>query len=207
MMKKIKIFLDPMSNLEKWLNVVAKRGYRLKAIYNFLYVFEETDKEYAYSTQFLGANSPKENDKYIQMLRESDMRLFRAPLNQGNIVFGKFRFRAYAKGSGKFVTSFNGYNKEILVVETLGREPEKLLSKNMDLAEEYRNIRNAYLQGVIAMYGLLAYGIYFIYITDFSALKFILISLLGVFTIIYSIIAFKMHKNYQSYKKEASLAN
>ena len=33
-MQKIKFFLDPISDLETWLNGTAKKGYRLKAINN-----------------------------------------------------------------------------------------------------------------------------------------------------------------------------
>lgn len=39
---------------------MAKKGYRLKAINNFVYDFEKTDKDYTYSTQFIGANSSNE---------------------------------------------------------------------------------------------------------------------------------------------------
>jgi len=35
-MQKIKFFLDPISDLETWLNETAKKGYRLKAINNFV---------------------------------------------------------------------------------------------------------------------------------------------------------------------------
>lgn len=37
------LFLDPISELEVWLNKMAKKGYRLKTINNFIYDFEKTD--------------------------------------------------------------------------------------------------------------------------------------------------------------------
>ena len=76
-MKKIRFFLDPISELEVWLNKMAKKGYRLKTINNFIYDFEKTDKDYSYSTQFIGTNSSKENNGYIQMLKENGTRVYR----------------------------------------------------------------------------------------------------------------------------------
>lgn len=72
-------------------------------------------------------------------------RVYRAPLNQGNSAFGKFRLRLYAHGDGKIANSFQRYNKEILVVENDGKEPQKLLTNKSDLAEQYKYIRGAYL--------------------------------------------------------------
>ena len=39
-MKKIRFFLDPINDLEAWLNKMSKKGYRLKSINNFIYDFE-----------------------------------------------------------------------------------------------------------------------------------------------------------------------
>ena len=85
-MKKIKFFANPTENLGVWLNAKASRGYRLKAIKNFIYEFEKTDEKYSYATQYVGANPSKENNAYIKMLAENGRRIFRAPMNQGKIL-------------------------------------------------------------------------------------------------------------------------
>lgn len=204
-MKKIRFFLDPISDLEVWLNKMAKKGYRLKTINNFIYDFEKTDKDFAYSTQFIGANSSKENNDYIQMLKENGTRVYRAQLNQGNIAFGKFRLRPYAHGDAEIANSFQGYNKEILVVENNGKEPQKLLTNKSDLAEQYKNIRNAYLQGFIMIFALLVFSAYKLYASNFEASKIVLSSITGLVTLIIATILFKAQKNYKKYKKESDV--
>lgn len=206
-MQKIKFFLDPISDLETWLNETAKKGYRLKAINNFVYNFEKTDKNYSYSTQFIGANSSSENDSYIQMLKENGTRVYRAPLNQCSIVFGKVRFRPYAHGDGKIANSFQGFNKEILVVENNGKEPQKLLTDNSDLAEHYKNIKNAYLQGFIIVFALFVFSAYKVYKSNFEVSKIILSGIIGLVTLIVASILYKAQRNYKKYKKESELTD
>ena len=204
-MKKIRFFLDPINDLEAWLNKMSKKGYRLKSINNFIYDFEKTDKDFAYSAQFIGANSSKENNDYIQMLKENGTRVYRAPLNQGNIAFGKFRFRPYAHGDGKIANSFQGYNKETLVVENGGKEPQKLLTDKSDLAEQYKNIRNAYLQGFLMILTLFAFSIYKLYESNFEVFKLVFSGISGLVTLIIATILLKSQKNYNKYKNESDL--
>lgn len=204
-MKKIRFFLDPINDLESWLNKMSKKGYRLKSINNFIYDFEKTDKDFAYSSQFIGANSSKENNDYIQMLKENGTRVYRAPLNQGNIAFGKLRLRPYAHGNGKIANSFQGYNKEILVVESDGKDPQKLLTNKSDLAEHYKNIRNAYLQGFLMILALFAFYIYKLYESNFEVSKIVFSGITGLVTLIIAMILFKSQKNYYKYKNESDL--
>lgn len=204
-MKKIKIFLDPINDLEAWLNKIAKKGYRLKAVNNFVYDFEKTDKDYVYSTQFIGANSTAENNGYMQMLKENGTRVYGAPLNQGNIAFGKFKLRPYADGDGKIANTFQGYNKEILVVENVGRAPQKLLTNKSDLAEQYQNIRNAYFQGFVCIFALLAYSLYKLYENNFEPYRIVQSGVAGLVTLVIATILYKAHKNYKKYKQESEL--
>lgn len=204
-MKKIKFFLDPINDLEAWLNKIAKKGYRLKAVNNFVYDFEKTDKDYVYSTQFIGANSTAENNRYMQMLKENGTRVYRAPLNQGNIAFGKFKLRPYADGDGKIANTFQGYNKEILVVENVGRAPQKLLTNKSDLAEQYQNIRNAYFQGFVCIFTLLAYSLYKLYENNFEPYRIVQSGVAGLVTLVIATILYKAHKNYKKYKQESEL--
>lgn len=204
-MKKIKIFLDPINDLELWLNRMAKKGYRLKSVNNFLYDFETSDKDYVYSIQFIGASSSKEINGYIQMLKENGTKVYRAPLNQGNIAFGKFRLRPYAQGDGKIANTFQTYNKEILVVEHEGKKPQKLLTNKSDLAKYYKNIRNAYLQGFIGVLVLFLYSLYKLYESNFEFYKFIQSGVLVFVTIFILNIMYKAHKNYEKYKQDSEL--
>ncbi len=74
-MRKIKFFLNPIKNIESWLNKISKQGYRLKSIKGFIYEFEETSGDYSYSAQYIGANSYKNNKEYVNMLQEENVKL------------------------------------------------------------------------------------------------------------------------------------
>lgn len=206
-MKKIRFFLDPLSDIEVWLNKTAHNGYRLKALHNFIYDFEKTDKAYTYSTQFIAANSESENNDYIRLLKENGTRVFRAPLNQGNIALGKVRIRPYAHGTGKIANSFQGYNKEILIVENAGTEAIPLLTNKADLAELYKNIRNAYLQGFVVLLVLLVFSVYKSYETNFEITKLIISALVGLVTLLIATLLFKAQNNYKKYKEESELSD
>lgn len=206
-MKKIKFFIDPIEDLEIWLNHMARKGYRLKAIHNFLYDFEKADRDYSYSTQFIGANSPRENKEYIQMLKEDGSRVYRAPLNQGNLFLARLKFRPYAHGSGKIANSFQDYNREILVVENLGKESQKLFTNLSDLAEQYKNIRNAYLQACIGLMIIFVYLVYKLYRSNFAMRQLILCGLAGIVMLVYTIVLYKVQRNYGKYKQESHIAD
>lgn len=202
-MKKIKFFMDPMENLEPWLNSMAKKGYRLTSLTNFIYTFEESAQHYRYSVQFIGANSPGENQQYLEMLKEDGRKIFRAPLNQGNLAFGRIRFRPYVKGSGKFANTWTDMNREILIVEHQGEKVQLLLTDKGDLAQEYKNIRNAYLQGSIILLLLFVYALYQMYARHFEQKTiFVVVAVALCFIIIFQIVL-QTHHNYRKYEEES----
>ena len=139
------------------------------------------------------------------MLKENGTRVYGAPLNQGNIAFGKFKLRPYADGDGKIANTFQGYNKEILVVENVGRAPQKLLTNKSDLAEQYQNIRNAYFQGFVCIFALLAYSLYKLYENNFEPYRIVQSGVAGLVTLVIATILYKAHKNYKKYKQESEL--
>lgn len=162
-MKKIKFFADPIEELEPWLNGIAREGYRLTSVKNFLYTFERSEGPLYYAVQYVGTTPHREVEEYTSMLRESGSEIFFAPINQGNIARGKVRLRSYAKGSAKLSGTFMNYNKELLIVEFKDERPIPLLTTNQDIADQYRSVKNTYLYGVIAMTLLLGIILYDVY--------------------------------------------
>ncbi|NLD18481.1 MAG: DUF2812 domain-containing protein [Tissierellia bacterium] len=194
-MYRIKIFSDPVSSISSWLNSMSAKGYRLVSVNNFLYKFEKSKERYSYSTQFIGANTVRENKEYQTLLEDSGFKTFRAPLNQGNLAFGKIRLRPYVKGRSKLATTFGDFNREILIVETKGDIPEKLLSSNKDISHQYKVIRNAYIQGSLVMIAFML----FLLIKEkvFAPYKIIVGTVIGIF-LMYKVIT--NHVNYKKYK-------
>lgn len=143
-MWKTKLFADPIGQLKPRLNKMAESGYRLVDVKNFLYKFEKSEEKYYYDTQFIGANPYKVNKDYREFIESSNFNTFTTPLNQGQLSLGKIRLRMFAKGSGKVATRPGNFGKEILILESKADKKEKLLTNNVDIANEYKETRNAY---------------------------------------------------------------
>ena len=133
-MKKIKIFLNPIDQIPKWLNNLARKGYRLKSVNNFVYNFEKTNAKFKYFVEFIGHNPNSYNLDYINRLNNSGHKCFRVPLNQMNISYGKIKFRPLARNGAKISTSFDNYNKEFLIIEFTDNEKINSIISNNDIA-------------------------------------------------------------------------
>lgn len=204
-MIKFKLFSNPIQQIKPWLNNIASKGYRLVSVNNCFYQFEKTDQKFCYDTQFLGANSSNENEKYIQMLEDSNYKTFRAPLNQANFAFGKVKIRMYAKNKGKIATSFGNYNKEILIVEFASKCPELLLTKNKDIYEQYKVIRNSHIQGTIVFLFLIGLLLYNVLDSGLDIWKGIGIAVLTVIMLYYMLLTIFENNNYLKYKKNSEI--
>ncbi len=205
-MFRIKFFLDPINGIEKYLNRMSESGYRLKSINSCIYNFEKCADRFNYTSQFIGANASKENEDYIAMLGENEeYKIYRAPINQGNFNYGKMRFRPYTREKYKTSTYWGNFNKEILVVEYKDDKPMKLLTDNGDIAKEYKDIRNAYLQGLVGVLFLLLYSLYKIYFDGITLPYAILFAILMILTIVLSIVVFKAHKNFRKYLDDSMI--
>lgn len=205
-MNKIKFFLDPISNIEKYLNEMSEKGYRLKLVKGCFYEFEKTAIKYRYTTQFIGANSSEENKKYMSMIEESEeYKVFRVPINQGNFDYGKMRVRPFTREKLKTATYWGNFNKEILVVEYKDNESMKLLTNNCDMAKQYKDIRNAYLQGFIGLLPILLLSIYKIYENGFVVSHGIVFCIVLSMLIMLTIFIQSAHKNFKNYNEKSKL--
>lgn len=162
----LKLFLDPIGDLEPWLNHKAQEGYRLTGVRGCFYNFEPSTERYSYHTQYLGCNRPADNQRYLQLLSETDFKVFRAPLNQANFALGRFKLRPYSSGAGVFANSFQDLNREILIVETPYQTAVPLLTDAADISEQYRHIRRTYAHGSIVMFCLSLIIAYILFYKD-----------------------------------------
>ena len=81
------------------------------------------------------------------------------------------------------------------------------MTDNSDLAEQYKNIKNAYLQGFIIVFALFVFSAYKVYKSNFEVSKIILSGIIGLVTLIVASILYKAQKNYKKYKKESELTD
>ncbi|NLC68697.1 MAG: DUF2812 domain-containing protein [Clostridiaceae bacterium] len=136
-------FLDAQ---EKWLNRMAQKGYRLVRAGKISYHFEECQPgEYHYAVEFVGQQGYRSGEEYKQFLEELGYKVFYKNINL-NISVGKVRWRPYGKGMGQISTSPGSYNRELLIVEKENDgKPFELHSTNLDKANYYKPLRNAWL--------------------------------------------------------------
>ncbi|MDO4661538.1 MAG: DUF2812 domain-containing protein [Tissierellia bacterium] len=198
-MRKIKFFKDPISDIKTWLNDMSDIGYRLVGVRNFIYDFEKSDKKYYYETQFIGYDPTKENNEYIDMLNQSGKKVYRAPINQGNVNLIKFRLRPLAKGDAKFANTFGGYNKEILIVES--EKEEELFTDYSDISIQYKKNRDSYLQGLVV------FAIFLIIsMLDILNIHIIAIVIMSIIFIWLLYLTLKNHQNYIKYNKLSKIS-
>ncbi len=141
MIKKRRIFIDPINNQIKWLNGMAKKGYRLVDVKGFTYNFEECKEEYIYNVEFVAHKSKKEIDKYMNLLSELNINTFIKKINIGKRSIGNYRWRTYGKNSMKIVPT----GLELLILEKRNDgNPFELFTEADDRIVYYRIIRNAF---------------------------------------------------------------
>lgn len=118
MIKKFRIFLNPIEGQEKWLNEKSAEGLRLSKVGRFFYEFEQCkNNQYQYAVDYIGNNSNAKRKEYESFLDEVGINYFEKPLNIGQFSFGKVKCRPYANKGGKLATSWGMINRELLILE------------------------------------------------------------------------------------------
>jgi len=136
-------FLDTQEN---WLNQMAHKGYRLIKTGRMSYEFEECQPgEYQYAVEFVAQRSFKSEKEYRHFLEELGYKVFYKNANL-NFSAGKVRWRPYSRGLGQTSTNPGSYNKELFIVEKKNDgKPFELRNTNVDKANYYKPLRNAWL--------------------------------------------------------------
>lgn len=118
MIRKFRLFLNPIEGQEKWLNERVKEGLKLSKVWRFIYKFEKCKpNQYQYAVDYIGNKSDTERKAYESLLDELGIRYYEKPLNLGQFSVGKIQCRPYANKGGKWVTSRGMINRELLILE------------------------------------------------------------------------------------------
>ena len=145
-------FFDFLDGQEKWLNNMAKRGYRLKKCGRITYTFEEcSPDEYEYAIEFVGDKAYSKAKDYRKYLESMGFCTFTKNINL-NFSYLKVRWRPYAKGMGQIATSPGGFNKELLILEKKrDGKPFELHTDVHDKLSIYKTVRRACSWAVLIM--------------------------------------------------------
>ncbi|WFA09267.1 DUF2812 domain-containing protein [Tissierella sp. Yu-01] len=118
MIKKMRIFLDPIEGQEKWLNERVTEGLRLSRVGRFIYEFNKCEpNQFQYAVDYIGNKSNAQRKEYENFLDEVGITYFEKPLNLGQFSIGRIKYRPYANKGGKLATSRGMINREILILE------------------------------------------------------------------------------------------
>lgn len=149
-------FFDFMDGQEKWLNLMAEKGYRLKNCGRFIYTFDECrPSEYEYAVEFVGERVYSQAQDYRNYLEGMGFRTFTKAINI-NFSYGKLRWRPNGKGLGQIATSPGTFNKELLILEKKhDGKPFQLHTDRQDQLSAYRTVAQAYAWSVLMIVFLL----------------------------------------------------
>lgn len=135
-----------LSAQEKWLNKMAKKGFRLIRSEKLLYEFEKClPKQYEYRIEFVGQKNQSNVVSYHDFLEDIGYTVFYKNINL-NYSLGKVRYRPWAEKGGRFSTNATTFNRELLIVEKeADGKPFELHTSYEDLIAYYSALRNPWL--------------------------------------------------------------
>ena len=204
-MKKLKFFLDPITQVAPWLNKWESIGYTLSNVDKYSYIFKEEDREVLYETIYVGDYEIKQLEGYKKYLQSQGKRYFHIPLDQGGLITGDLGFlRPFSKQAERLESTFSTKNREILIIESQKSKPENPENNYAHLSKEYRSIANKYIASLL----FVLLGIFLvarsIYKDGFRLLAGIALILLAIFLFDYLVLVIFSNKNYEKYRKKAN---
>lgn len=131
---------------ERWLNQMARRGWRLEQTGKLAYRFEPcAPGQFQYAVEFVGDRARADALDYKGFLEELGYRVWEKNLNL-NYSVGKVRWRPWAQPGARVSTHANTFDRELLLVEKEddGR-PFRLHTSYADRAGCLRPRRNMWL--------------------------------------------------------------
>ncbi len=200
-MRKLKFFLDPVSQVAPWLNRWEEHGYILTNVDKYTYIFKEDNTEFLYEVQYVGDFKVKELEGYKDFLRRSGKRYFHLPLDQGGLLTGDLGFlKPFSKQAEKLESTFSMKNRELLLIESRRDNPVKPDNNYKHLSQEYVSMSRKYLVSLLVVI-LGAFLVLRSILQDgFRFIAAIALILLFVFLIDYLVLYIFSNKNAAKYR-------
>ncbi len=141
-----RFFAGLLQTQEKWLNKMARKGYRLTGTKKLSYEFDRCSPgAYQYKVEYVGLKSRENAETYARFLEDCGYRVFFKNINL-NYSVGKVVIVPWAEKGGRVVSAATTYNRELLIVEKQndGREFE-LHSSREDRAAYLKSLRRSWI--------------------------------------------------------------
>lgn len=112
-----RFFAGAMKSQTRWLNKMAKRGYRLIKTGKTSYEFEICEPDsYEYYVEYIGDKSKENAEKYKCFLEDMGYVVFYKNINL-NYSSGKVVYNPLAEKGGRIISNETTMGKELLIVE------------------------------------------------------------------------------------------
>lgn len=112
-----RFFAGAMKSQARWLNKMAKRGYRLIKTGKMSYEFETCEPDsYEYCVEYIGDKSKENAEKYKHFLEDMGYVVFYKNINV-NYNVGKVVYNPLAEKGGRIISNETTMGKELLIVE------------------------------------------------------------------------------------------
>ncbi|WP_346934885.1 DUF2812 domain-containing protein [Clostridium sp.] len=192
MIKKFRVFLDPIEGQERWLNNIAKQGYKLESVSHrgCLYEFsKQKDIHYIYTVELVSNHSNEYIDNYIKELNDFGIKCFIKGSNIGQYSFGKVKLRPFIKERKSRVATSKNINRELLILEKRKENDEdkfEIYTDEEDINRYYSNMVSlfSYFTLIPSLFLLLVlYDVIWKANYNTLELKIILAIILFIFTI------------------------
>lgn len=163
MIKKFRIFLNPIEAQEKWLNEKSAEGLKLSKAGRFFYEFEKCKtNQYQYAVDYIGNNSNDNRKEYERFLDEVGIKYYEKPMNIGQFSIGKVKCRPYANKGGKVATSWGMINRELLILEKENNgKPFNIYSNVEDKIQALKERRKPHIYMLIFALLMVGYNTFF----------------------------------------------
>ncbi|MBH1939940.1 DUF2812 domain-containing protein [Mobilitalea sibirica] len=149
MIKVMKVFFSDLDNQEVWLNEKASQGLRLVKSTRLFYYFEECKPgEYVYKVEYVYDKSFKNLEKYIDFLKELNIRAIKKNFSMG--VFAHHKVSVSITGQVR--TTSRNINAEILILEKKNDgKPFEIYTTKSDKIDYYKKVKRLNLSTMIFM--------------------------------------------------------
>ena len=153
MIRRFKLFLNPVEDQERWLNNMSRQGYRLSHVGNTFYYFEKGDPgQYQYAVQYVANKSLPELQDYERFLEESKIRWIEKAGSVGKFSLGNLRWRPYADSGARIASSGDMIQKEFLILERKSEEtPFQVYTAVEDQIEAMKVRRKPYVMWMVLL--------------------------------------------------------
>ncbi len=155
-MKKFKKFLDPIYSMQKWLNDLGEKNYKLSSLRGSFFEFEETESKYEYKVYYF-KGPEKDVKSFLAYARKNDIEIFQYPISASQISLFSFMAATFDSNSKdiSYKASLFATHIYVLAKPKVGESIEEVLGEDDNEYYYRRQMENKLILAIILFIPLL----------------------------------------------------